>query len=479
MNRVKNKLNQLFFLGFLIYLCSYLIFYPSFFSIADESAYLSTSNHLLNGQILIEDPLDSHNLVYSPSRASFVPGFQLGNSIIILPSVLFGWKFVFLTGLLLHLLNSYVFAKILKQYNLNKIYTLFYLLYPGLIFYSRTIMTEISTITFTLLGFYYYIKTPKPNYFLAGFLWGISCLIRPTNALIIIPIIAFCIFKLIINLIQINLFKQTDLKNLINLILGIFPSFILAIFFNYFIYGGLFDSRHGGGSTGIYNELFSFTFSQLFVYWKPILILSLIYPLMLYIPFIMKYKKKSEISLIILLFLFVLGKSDIIRYTWLINLAIGHRYFFPIIPLMLIPYSLYLEQFFKKFVPLILIVLIIFCPILMYKQNAYSQNNFEIMGQIYNIIPSGSIVVTTTDSQYFNSFFGDLKPIKLSLFETLNYTGDYYLFYYHNEELFKNLRKKFSIDDVASRNDIVKHFVEKENLDLIYDKNGLLIYQNI
>lgn len=470
---------KLFWIGIFVYVIFFILFYPKFFSIADETAYLKQTHHLFEGKILVDDVFDSYYYVQKDS--AFAPSYQVGNSVILMPFVLLGWKFVFFSGLIFHLLNFYILIRIFRKYNIRKIYALFYLFYPGLIFYSRTVMGEIVTITFTLLGFYYFLRNSKPNFLLAGFLWGISCLIRPTNALIIVGMSFPIVYKAVKNLLISKKFVNNHFKQLIYIGIGVLPSLLLVLLFNYIAYGGILNSRYSGGGIGIYNELILFSINQLIIYWKPICIMLLIYPLMLISPFFGKYKKKSGIICTLLLFILILGKIDAMRYNWIINLIIGHRYFFTVIPLLLIPYSLFIDKYLRRWVPISLIFLFMVSPILMYNQSQYTDTKYDVMQQIYEIIPEDSLIVVNSGSQYLNNYFGEnYKVVRLFKFEELNYLGKFYLVSYVNKVLTNDLKEKDKQkDNLINQNKLISNYIQSHNLNLIYNKNNLVIYSGI
>lgn len=463
---------KLFWIGIFVYMVFFFIFYPKFFSITDESAYLKQTYHIAKGEIIIEDVLDS--FYYSFVNGKFAPPYHLGASIILLPFILISWKLIFLSGLFFHLLNTYILAKIFQKYKLSKAYSLLYLLYPGLIFYSRTIMSEIPAITFILLGFYFYLKNSSKDVFLAGLMWGLSCLFRPTNALVIVGAMIPLLYDCIKSFIKTKKLVNRSCKKLFYLGLGVLPVFILMISFNSLAYGGPFKLRYGTGSGSIYSQFINLNISQFLVYWKPILILSLIYPLMLFSLFFVKFKKKQTLFWMMLVFLLVLGKLDIFRYSWMVNLVIGQRYFFAIIPLLLIPYSLFLNKYFKRLVPLLFILLILMTPLIMFKQYNYTLTKLDVMEQIYDQIPEDSLIVIYKDAQYVNNYFGNNKAITFLTFKRLDYNGKYYLVRYVNEILFSNLHTQK--DPTLEFKKSIKDYIDLDGLELSYNNNGLFIY---
>lgn len=469
--------NILFWLGVVVYIVSFIAFYPQFFSIADEDPYLKASYHMIEGKIIVDDIFNSY--AYIENDGKYVPSYQLGNSAIILPFAFISWKLIFLSGLFFHMFNLWIFTKILKKFNLNKIYGLLYLLYPGLIFYSRTVMSEIPTITFTLLGFYFYLLDGKYSKLLAGFMWGISCLIRPTNALLFIGFLIPSIFKSAkISFKGGSIFNKYA-RSIIEMCIGALPSIILILAFNYLVYGGIFNTRYAEGGTSIYSQLLSFDYSLLTLYWKPLLIMSLIYPVMFLAPFIESFKVKSEIITCVLLFFFVFGKFDVFRYSWIVNLIIGARYFFPILPLLFIPYSISLERNLYRIFPLVCLFLIFACPALMYVQDDYTDGKYSISKSIYSVVPTEAVIVINGDPQYVNDFFGENPALKFNRFIESDYVGEYYLVDYHNHLLDANLKKEKDIDSLSESETEVHRFIEKNDLILIYLDDGLGIYKGI
>ena len=66
---------------------------------------------------------------------SRVPIYALGNSIALIPFILFGWKSVFVYGLLMHLLGAFFFLKLLKYFQMeSKWAVLLYLFFPSPVF---------------------------------------------------------------------------------------------------------------------------------------------------------------------------------------------------------------------------------------------------------------------------------------------------------------------------------------------------------
>ncbi|MFA5142308.1 MAG: hypothetical protein WC471_05040 [Candidatus Woesearchaeota archaeon] len=474
--------DKLFYMGIFVYIFAFLYFYPSFFSIADENAYLAGISFLTEGEVSTYDIFKSYYSADLPDSDKFVPAYQLGNSVIILPFAMIDWRLIFLSGLIFHLLNLWIFVKILKKYGLNKRYGLLYLLYPGFIFYSRTVMSEIPTITFTLLGFYFYLSEKKNSKLLAGLMLGISCLLRLTNGLLLIGFMIIPLYKTIRNLFKGKSWFNKDIKLFLEIFTGALPSLLLILAFNYFAYDGIFNTRYAGGGTNVYYYMLGFgisKFSNLMILWKPLLILCTIYPLMGISPFLGKYNKKAEIILITILSLLVFGKIDVFRYSWLINFTVGHRYFFSIIPLLLIPYSLFLNKYFKKLVSISIISLMIITPLIMYEQSLYTDTKYEVMKQIYAVVPDSELIVIEGDPQYLNYFFGNNSIMRFHNSNQLDFSKQFYLVEFGNQDLMLNLKNVGELQDLEHERDAFSEFIEITNTSIIYNHNNLRIYSNL
>lgn len=476
-NRLTRK--KLIIVAILVYIVFFFIFYPKFITISDEHGYLRQTYELSKGRISVDDPFYSYKYFYRVGR--FVPSYPIGTSVILLPFSLISWKLVFLSGFILHLFNMYILAKILSKYKINKFYSLLYILYPGFIFYSRTIMSEIPSITFILLGFYFFLNKNKKYKFLAGLMWGISCIVRPTNALVIIGMCLPTLYESFVKLFKYKKVINKDSKILFYIALGIIPALVISLAYNYFVYGGILNQPHSAGNLKDYSKVFTFTYDVFKFYWKPILIMLVVYPLMLISPFIAKFKKKREIILVTLLFLILFGKSNIIRYGWLTNLVVGHRYFFPIIPLILIPYSIFIKKYFKRFIILGIIALIIVTPIIMYRQSIYTNQNYDVMEQIYNVIPEGSVITVYahSDMNYLNNFFGEnYKVMHIRNFQLTKYEGAYYLVHYFNQALKSNVRKESDLQGFKSYESLFNDVALDNKFKQIYKNDDLVIYYN-
>ncbi|MEM4257347.1 MAG: hypothetical protein QXD98_03230, partial [Candidatus Diapherotrites archaeon] len=106
-----------------------------------------------------------------------------------------GFGFVFLSGIIGHLLGWLAFLLILHKMKIKLFYSVFFLFFPPLIYYSRTLMSETISIALLLLGIYFYILQTKKSLAIAGLLFGLTFWFRITNPIIVLPFFAVLLLK--------------------------------------------------------------------------------------------------------------------------------------------------------------------------------------------------------------------------------------------------------------------------------------------
>ena len=361
---------------------------------------------------------EKNPIIWDKIDENFAPYYPIGQNLLLFPFIFLGLKSIFLFGLVFHLINVLVIAKVLVKLKIKPIYSILYLFYPGLVFYSRTIMTEVSSITFILLGLYYYILANEnknkqgyekkniigieKNSIYSGIFFSISCMIRYTNVLFFGPFLIVSLFK--------------NRKRFYNLILGFVPIAIIIFLLNFFIYGNLFSTGYGNMinlNRGIVQ------ISKTFIYY--IIIFLIVYPGLLISP--ITYKKKLKLEIIILVALlfpaFSYLNPKIFHYDFIRNLLIGARYLFPLVPFLIIPYSSLIEKIIKRFklnykvLMLIIIIILCFSTICLSKiQNDYTNNLYGVASNIHKRIEEDTIVIGDGFNLiYFNEYLGNKKFI--------------------------------------------------------------------
>ena len=172
--------------GVVLYVFTFLALYPHTTAIVDEDAYLTEAFLLRTGRLSyagsgIPAP---HMTVESDGRLS--SKYPPGTSLFLLPFTLFGWRVVFVSGLLLALAGTALFGLILKRLApvADPAWTLLYLFHPAVVLFSRTIMSDLLAATLVLAAFYCLLR--RGGWLLAsGLVLGFACLVRYSNAIFV------------------------------------------------------------------------------------------------------------------------------------------------------------------------------------------------------------------------------------------------------------------------------------------------------
>ena len=206
--------------------------YPSYFAASDEHQYLMGAEMLSHGTARAnadEWVCDSRAL----GNGENVSRYPVGRSLAILPFVGGDLSWIFLSGLLIHLLNYIIFILILRRMKLPPWYALLYLFYPAFQWESRTLYPELGVLTFFLTGYYFWLSNKVRDTFLAGVALGLSLFLRLDAGL------GFGAF-----LVQA---AANDRKRIIPLVSGFILGIIPLLAFNQWAYGNFLQTNYGSG----------------------------------------------------------------------------------------------------------------------------------------------------------------------------------------------------------------------------------------
>lgn len=163
--------------------------YPPTIAIVDESAYLSTAYVYRAGTIYSD--------VAGVDSMSRVPagGHEVGKFAPLWPAVLAvftlpGWRGAFAANLVLHLAGFLVFATVARRAGAPRWASLLYLAHPTLVYYSRTLMSDVAAGVLVLLAWAAWRGEARSAPVRAGFWMGASCLVRYTNAVLAAILVA-------------------------------------------------------------------------------------------------------------------------------------------------------------------------------------------------------------------------------------------------------------------------------------------------
>ncbi len=323
----------------LFYAVLYLLYYPPIFAFSDESSYLSMAYVYRSGTIFPDQtdiPVDS--FVQMPRHQ--VASYQPGTSWALIPLTFLGWRFVFLLGLISHLVGFYYFYRCLELFEIQPVFSLLYLFFPPFVFFSRTIMSDIPAATLFLIGCHDYFH-PRGSKVRAGMWMGLSMLFRITQVVAALPFLVLAAFK--------SLKGKRD-KGGLFLILGWGIFAVATALWNQLNYGSPFLVGRSSIFNGVRNFSWQYLVPNLRHYLPSLL---LMYPLMLFAPFFAKRTRRPEtIASALALFscyaLYYFHDTFPSRFG---TLLLGTRFLFPLFPLLLLNYSEYLQMIFLKLSP--------------------------------------------------------------------------------------------------------------------------------
>jgi 4-amino-4-deoxy-L-arabinose transferase-like glycosyltransferase len=172
--------------GAVLYVLTFLALYPRTTAIVDEDAYLTETFLLRTGRLSYEgSPVPApHMTVESDGRLT--SKYPPGTSLFLLPFILFGWRAVFISGLLLALAGTALFVLTLRRLapEAAPAWALLYLFYPAVVLLSRTVMSDLLAATLVLAAFCCLLR--RRGWLIAsGLLLGFACLVRYSNAIFV------------------------------------------------------------------------------------------------------------------------------------------------------------------------------------------------------------------------------------------------------------------------------------------------------
>lgn len=324
-------MNRLVLISVAAYISLFLYFYPPFYTTLDEANYIRGSNFLWDGKVGTDDPMYRYGLISTGQK--YVP-ISYGMPILLVPFTLLGWKFVFVSGLLVHVLGALLFYKLLVRFGWNPNNFLLYLFFPYFFYYSTTLYPDFPSALLILAGFYLYISNKEKHQVLSGAAFGVACLIKITNILAFIPFILLPLFK--------------DREKSGRIILGFLPLAALILVLNSVYYDGIFNLGYWAMEKEYtLGSRFSSSFYKDYIPFIAFRLL-MIYPLMLLAPLFYKGKGRTEILLSLVIFFAFFGTR--FQSGWGFNLdpSTLTRYFLPIMPLLLLTYIPFYENILKR-----------------------------------------------------------------------------------------------------------------------------------
>jgi hypothetical protein len=497
------KDNKYLIICLIVVIAIFLITFPSFYASGDEHSYIKTANLLSQGQVIEE------NILYAAGSSvadeGFIPNVAINFPLFIVPFVFLGVPLIFIFNLLLHLINTALFALIISKLKVSQKYVFLYAFFPALLWLSRTIYPQLFAITLLLAGFFLYIKADelktnakRVSFFLSAFTLGFAVFVRPDAVILMI------LFSLVV------LWKKR--KESIFFFLGFIIPALLLFSINTIIYGGLTTTAYGHSWISLFIGMFvGLSIFDLIIY---LLAFVIFYPLMLF-SFLPKFKNKYSLELFSLFLGGIILQASLSKIlAFAIDPAsfyfINFRYLSLGLPFILIAYAFFLEHHLSKKIGNILkkinlpklnyknifvfgiFILVLLCFAFSFVHQEFVSDRKDIRDQIVLNTPEDALIIGSSDDKiyFIKDIFGERKYISITPGNDIRgFEGDVQSYFndktyimqltYTNREDSNSHRQ---VTNINVEREAMKIFIEENNnhLELIFDTetpHNLRIYK--
>lgn len=256
-----------------LYAILYAVFYPHLYTSIDEAMSFRMAYILRHGTIYplragydgALGPIGPHGPIFR-----FPVGFP---AVLALVSFAGSWAF-FLVNPVLHILATWLFAKLLHSLNLPVKLAILYLLYPGFVLYDRTLFSDGFAASLTTVALYFLRCKSGRVTAGAGACLGLALMARSLSLIVALVVSLALLLSDWRSRKDIAVWRGRALPFLV----GLLPFLILNGFYNAFTSGSPFKSTYNVGDLSLTN----------FVKFGPLYALSLllIFPGMLLAPFV-------------------------------------------------------------------------------------------------------------------------------------------------------------------------------------------------
>jgi len=319
--------------GTVLYVLTFLALYPRTTAIVDENAYLTEAFLLRAGRVSYEGSAIPAPHMTVASGGRLVSKYPPGTSIFLLPFTLFGWRAVFVSGLLLALSGTAVFFLIMKRLapDADPAWALLYLFYPAVVLLSRTVMSDLLAATLVLAAFCCLLLR-RGWLFVSGFMLGLACLVRYSNA-VLVPVFLLLVLRP----------AGLRLRSAVLFLAGVAPLAGAIVAYNAHAYGSPLSFPMY--LTGQFSPVF---FPHNAWYYGPALLL--VYPLMLVAPLAAGRGRRLLLGLPAYA---VLGLYCFFSYTYDVpslpaRLTVGLRYLLPGLPFFVLAFVLAVDRLLRR-----------------------------------------------------------------------------------------------------------------------------------
>jgi 4-amino-4-deoxy-L-arabinose transferase-like glycosyltransferase len=375
--------------GLALYAVSYVVFYPATFAILDEDAYVTQAYLFRAGRISYDNAQVSAPRFSVNMSGRTVGKYPPGNALFLVPFTWLGWRALFLSGLILAMLGTLVFRQILRELSpdTDPIWSMLYLMYPTVVLFSRTVMSDLPAATAVLVAAWLTLRQGRSTV-TGGLVLGFACLIRYSNAIFIPVLLAMLI-------------SRTGKRGRTALVwtLGLAPGLVCVLLYNAYAFGGPF--RFPMYLTGHFAPWF---------FWRNLgyyaVNLLLLYPLMLVAPLAAGPRRILLLGLpawtLLLLYCFFSYIYDTPSLP--LRLAVGTRYLLPAIPFFTLGYAIVLGRLEARFRQgaalkyLVLAALLTVSVIIQCRHQGVLRTQDRYRRMLYDAVPENALLLCNADA---------------------------------------------------------------------------------
>jgi len=175
-----------------VYLAIFATYYPPIAGVEDEGGFINQAVVWSKGATSAEGAGLGDVFDFVESSGRHVPWRNPGRSLIVLPLLLvFGLKWIFVSGAVVHVAIVFVIAATLRRLNVSPLYAVLALFHPTLSLYSRTVMGDAPAGLFLALALFAYTLQSRSG-LLCGLAVGAAAVMR-TQTGIVLPFVALAI----------------------------------------------------------------------------------------------------------------------------------------------------------------------------------------------------------------------------------------------------------------------------------------------
>ncbi len=337
--------------GALFYLLLNALFFPSYYSVADEGCTVGMAHLFARGRATGDGQSDLNLYHFRELNGRLVSVQDAGYPTLLAPLTFFGHLAPFAFNILVHAAGTVVFYLLLRRLGLPGAFCLLYLLHPTLWYHSRSLVNNFPAGVFLLAGVYFFLRGTRASLW-AGVCWGLAIVLRPSDVVFLVPLLAaWLVFARVKSRGAAPPPDYADVpKRLARVLLGGVPLLVPLLAYNLFVTGtvtGFVAGRVVSGGYALSNVP-----SNLLRYGVA---LNVFYPAMFLLFFFYRGPLRGPLFAAVIVGSFPCmtfvdwGLGAATRSALVENVILGPRYLEGILPLMILAYAAVLHPLALRF----------------------------------------------------------------------------------------------------------------------------------